>query len=216
MELSHDRVWAAIDALACRKGLSPSGLARRAGLDPTTFNPSKRVAGDGRPRWPSTESLAKVLEATGSPLTEFVSLMAKPEPMPAPAHVGARTVPFAGLTKMEGGLFFDSNGFPVGSKWDEIPFPDAAETAIYALEITGDIAEPIYQDGDIIVVSPGTSLRRGDKVVVRTCDGSLLVRRLNRKTARTIELDALGPEPQTQTLEVHEVQWLARIIWASQ
>jgi len=63
--LSHDKVWAAIDALASQNGLSPSGLARLAGLDPTTFNPSKRVAGDGRPRWPSTESLAKILAVTG-------------------------------------------------------------------------------------------------------------------------------------------------------
>ncbi|HOV05280.1 MAG TPA: helix-turn-helix transcriptional regulator, partial [Kaistiaceae bacterium] len=29
--LSHAQVWAAIDALAERYGLSPSGLARRAG-----------------------------------------------------------------------------------------------------------------------------------------------------------------------------------------
>ncbi|ODN69108.1 hypothetical protein A6302_03579 [Methylobrevis pamukkalensis] len=62
--LSHDQIWSAVDALAARFGLSPSALARKAGLDPTTFNKSKRFAGDGRPRWPSTESLAKVLEAT--------------------------------------------------------------------------------------------------------------------------------------------------------
>ena len=52
--LSHDKIWAAIDRLAERHQLTPSGLARRAGLDPTSFNKSKRIASDGRMRWPST------------------------------------------------------------------------------------------------------------------------------------------------------------------
>ena len=60
------QVWAALDRLVARAGLSPSGLARRAGLDPTTFNRSKRITSGGRERWPSTESLAKALAATGS------------------------------------------------------------------------------------------------------------------------------------------------------
>ncbi|EBV3600078.1 helix-turn-helix transcriptional regulator, partial [Salmonella enterica subsp. enterica serovar Virchow] len=40
--LSHERVWAAIDALAARNDLSASALAKRAGLDSTAFNKSKR------------------------------------------------------------------------------------------------------------------------------------------------------------------------------
>jgi 2-hydroxychromene-2-carboxylate isomerase len=73
--LSHERIWSALDALAERHGLTASGLARRAGLDPTAFNKSKRRGADGRDRWPSTESLAKVLDATGSSLDDFMSLV---------------------------------------------------------------------------------------------------------------------------------------------
>ena len=40
--LTHAQIWSAIDRLAARAGLTASGLARRAGLDPTTFNKSKR------------------------------------------------------------------------------------------------------------------------------------------------------------------------------
>ena len=69
--LTHDRIWSAIDALAERHGLTPSGLARRAGLDPTVFNPSKRIGSDGRPRWPSTESIALILDATGETVEQF-------------------------------------------------------------------------------------------------------------------------------------------------
>src|SRR5690242_3381970 len=73
--LTHEQIWSALDRLAARASLSPSGLARRAGLDPTTFNKSKRVTADGRERWPSTESLAKALTAAGASIDTFVELI---------------------------------------------------------------------------------------------------------------------------------------------
>ncbi len=73
--LTHAQIWSAIDRLAERAGLSASGLARRAGLDPTTFNKSKRMTAEGRARWPSTESIAKALAATGTPVDMFVALL---------------------------------------------------------------------------------------------------------------------------------------------
>ena len=71
--MRHNEVWRGIDLLAERNGLSASGLARLAGLDPTSFNPSKRQARDGRPRWPSTESIARALEAVGSGMDDFAA-----------------------------------------------------------------------------------------------------------------------------------------------
>src|SRR6185369_10885839 len=73
--LTHDQVWTALDRLAARSGLSASGLAKRAGLDPTTFNKSKRVTPDGRERWPSTESVAKALAAADASIETFVQLI---------------------------------------------------------------------------------------------------------------------------------------------
>jgi phage repressor protein C with HTH and peptisase S24 domain len=64
--LKHSDIWHAVDRLAARYSMSPSGLARRAGLDPTTFNKSKRITREGKQRWPNTESIAKILEATGA------------------------------------------------------------------------------------------------------------------------------------------------------
>ena len=52
--MRHEDIWRALDSLAAERGLSASGLARRSGLDPTTFNPSKRSTPEGRARWPST------------------------------------------------------------------------------------------------------------------------------------------------------------------
>ena len=75
--LTHKQIWSAIDALAAKNRLSPSGLAKLAGLDPTTFNKSKRGAPNGKLRWPSTESISKVLAATGASLEDFVALVGR-------------------------------------------------------------------------------------------------------------------------------------------
>lgn len=77
MPLTHEQLWDALDALAKHAGLSPSGLAKKAGLDATAFNKSKRVAANGRPRWPSMESIAKALAATGVSFREFAEMVEK-------------------------------------------------------------------------------------------------------------------------------------------
>jgi orotate phosphoribosyltransferase len=72
---THTQIWNGIDRLAASAGYSPSGLARQAGLDPTSFNKSKRISPDGKPRWPSTESLSKVLAVTGATMSDFIALI---------------------------------------------------------------------------------------------------------------------------------------------
>src|SRR5271155_4913347 len=110
--MKHDDIWRALDTLAAENGLSASGLAKRAGLDPTTFNPSKRRMPDGRARWPSTESLAKGLNATGAELEGFTALVTGARARPAAKLAvgragGARRVPLIGLAQAGGDGFFD-------------------------------------------------------------------------------------------------------------
>jgi phage repressor protein C with HTH and peptisase S24 domain len=214
---THDRIWDAIDRLAARNKLSSSGLARRAGLDPTTFNKSKRLAADGRPRWPSTESIAKIIEATGTSFTDFSAILTQSDLNPAkisPQSVG-KSVPLLGFAEAGAGGFFDDGGFPVGQGWDEIHLPGYDET-LYALEVSGQSMLPLYRDGDIVVVSPGAAVRRGDRVVVRTRDGEVMVKILQRKTAKTIELASVNPEFPDRQFAVSEIDWIARILWATQ
>ncbi|WP_029074440.1 S24 family peptidase [Kaistia adipata] len=214
--LSHARIWAAIDRLAARHDLSASGLARKAGLDPTTFNRSKRHAGDGRPRWPSTESIAKILEATGERLDAFLEVTVT-RVIP-PAQSGPfRHVPLLGFAQAGAGGFFDDGGFPVGQGWDEVAIPETRSTeGVYALQVSGESMMPLYRDGDIVIVSPSETCRRGDRVVVRTRDGEVMAKVLARKTARTVELLSLNPEHPNREIAMREVDWIARIIWASQ
>lgn len=208
--LSHPRLWTAIDDLARRHRLSASGLAKAAGLDPTAFNKSKRVTAEGRPRWPSTESLARVLEATGASLDEFVMLV---EGRGAPKQRG---VPLIGLAQAGGGGYFDDAGFPVGGGWDEVSFPDVPDENAYALEVSGDSMAPVYRDGDVIVVSPAAAVRRGDRVVVKTMAGEVMAKVLARRTAKSVELASLNPAYEPRVLKPDEILWMARIIWASQ
>jgi phage repressor protein C with HTH and peptisase S24 domain len=124
--------------------LSPSGLARRAGLDPTTFNKSKRVTPDGRERWPSTESVAKALAAADASIETFV-------------------------------------------------------------ELIGDGAR---QDA-----SPAIAIRRGDRVVVKTRSGEIVIGELRRRTAKALELTTLDAD---RTVAGDDVEWIARIVWTRQ
>ena len=75
---------------------------------------------------------------------------------------------------------------------------------------------PIYKEGTLVMVSPAASIRRGDRVVVKTTDSEVLVNELKRRTARTIELRSIDPGQRERTLPVREVSWIARIVWASQ
>jgi phage repressor protein C with HTH and peptisase S24 domain len=213
--LSHSAIWDAIDSLATRHGFTPSGLAKLAGLDPTAFNRSKRVSRDGRERWPSTESIAKLLEATGESFDSFLSAGGAYLQTASQNVIGA-TVPLLDLAQAGAGGFFDAAGFPMGEGWDEVRLPAPGEAGVYALEVTGDSMLPLYRDGDRIVVSRNEQVRRGDRVVVKTKDGEVMAKILARQTANIIELHSLNPAHAPRLVDMSDVEWLARIIWASQ
>jgi len=222
--LSHDQIWGAIDGLAERHDLTPSGLARRAGLDPTSFNKSKRLSADGRLRWPSTESIAKVLEATGASMEQFMSFM-RPAGAAAAASLPdgifasqGSSIPLLGFAQAGAGGFFDDGGFPAGQGWDVVEFPagPSQKAGVYALEVQGESMMPLYRDGDVLIVEPGAQVRRNDRVVVKTREGEVMAKVLLRQSPRSIELLSLNPEHPNRTIELSDVEWIARIIWASQ
>ncbi len=208
---THEDVWRAIDLLARKNGLSTSGLAKRAGLDATSFNKSKRITTNGRPRWPSSESLAKVLRCTNTTFSQFAELVT---PCGDPAM---RThIPLIGLARAGAGGYFDDAGFPAGSGWEDVQCPGVRDENAYALRITGDSMEPVYREGDIIVVSPNSAPRRGDRVVVRLSDGEVMAKILARRTAETVVLDSFNPDYPQRVEPVSKIVWMARILWASQ
>jgi phage repressor protein C with HTH and peptisase S24 domain len=212
--LSHQTVWAAIDALAERYSLSASGLAKRAGLDSTAFNKSKRLSADGRPRWPSTESIAKIILATGSSIDEFLALL---DGRGAGNGASAqRAVPMLGFAQAGAGGFFDDAGFPAGHGWDLVELPAQAHDGAYALQVQGDSMLPLYRDGDVLIVEPAATVKRGDRVVVKITTGEVMAKILSRRSSEKIELTSLNPAHPMRSVPTKELEWIARIVWASQ
>ncbi len=228
---THEDVWRAIDLLAKKHGLSTSALARKAGLDATSFNRSKRITPKGRPRWPSSESLAKVLSCTNTSLEEFTRLMrgdteapdaSSGSDTPWEAFITGRQrrmrtcIPLIGLARAGADGYFDDGGYPVGSGWDEITCPGIADENAYALRIVGDSMEPVYREGDVIVVSPNSTVRRGDRVVARLTDGEVMVKILARRTPEECEFRSFNPDYPPRVVPTRDVMWIARILWVSQ
>lgn len=213
--MKHEEIWRALDTLAAEAGMSASGLARRAGLDPTTFNPSKRKMPDGRSRWPSTESLSKALTAAGANLETFAHLVAGGRAISTKLGP-ARRIPLIGMAQAGADGFFGDAGYPVGGGWDEVSLPDIADPNAYALEISGESMEPVFRDGDIIIVSPDASIRRGDRVVLRTIRGEVMAKHLARRSARKVDLRSFNADHPNYSFDLSEITWMHRIIWASQ
>jgi phage repressor protein C with HTH and peptisase S24 domain len=212
--LTHAQLWTALDRLAARAGLSPSGLAKAAGLDPTSFNKSKRITPEGRERWPSTESVAKALAATHTGIDLFVQLIGEG------SRATTQALPLIGFAQSQNPAeqsgAFDDAGIPVGKGWDEIAFPSVDDENAYAIEVSGNSLEPTYREGTVLIISPNASVRRGDRVVLKTKDGRVTVNALRRRTSKLVELRSIDSEPAERTVSLHDVLWMQRIVWASQ
>ena len=211
MPLSHAQLWKAIDGLARHEGLSVSALARRAGLDATSFNPSKRFGpGDPpRPRWPSTESLTRILDATGLSLGEFATLARDGVERPS-------TVPMLGMAQAGQDGYFDDAGLPVGDGWAQTDLPRPRDSLL-SLRIVGDSMAPLYREDDRVIVDrEATEVRKGDRVVVRTTGGETLAKEVAALTANAVTLASVNPAYETRTLARSEIVWMGRILWVSQ
>lgn len=200
--LSHERIWEGIDALAERYGLSVSALARRAGLDPTAFNRSKRVAPDGRRRWPSTESIAKILQATGTDLEEFNRLVAGTEQKALPS------------ADRFGDAWRALPGF-----WEEAPArlppasdPSEAGRRAFAVTLRSPLLSGLYRAGDTLLVTRVEAVSPGDRLLLLMSEGDMLaveVESADRKSIVVRGKDRIR-------IDRSEIATLTRILWASQ
>lgn len=211
MPLTHVQIWRGLDRLAQAEGLTASGLARRAGLDSTAFNPSKRLGPppESRPRWPSTESLTRVLTVCGLSLGQFARLAEDAEEPPT-------AVPLLGLAQAGQDGFFDEAGLPTGEGWLETDLPQPRE-GLYSLEVSGESMAPLYRPGDkLIVDAEPQPVRRGDRVVVRTHSGETLVKEVERTDASGLSLLSINPDFPPRQVARADLAWVRRILWVSQ
>ena len=213
--LSHQDIWAALDKLADKFAMSPSAIARQAGLDPTTFNKSKRHGADGKERWPSSESLAKVLNALGVSFEDFAALTAKSQAGRLSVAMGAN-VPLLRISQARADGFFDHEGHPVGEGWDEIRMPGVSDDHIFALQISGEAMLPILRDGDRAIISPNANIRRGDRVIIKTRSGEVTAKSFDKMNAASAQFISLNTDIPSRAIPLKDIQWMARIVWISQ
>ena len=209
--LTHNDLWNAIDQLAAKHRLSTSGLARVAGLDPTTFNKSKRGLADGKRRWPSTESLAKVLDATGATLSDFVGLVGRD--ITAASWQNTPLLRFS-AAQMEDS--FDSRGRPSGEAWSWRRLPRTGDPKAFAIEIDVQDFAPIYRKGDQLLVSPLAEPSDRARLLIRLSSGDLLLHEVLRHNLQLLEVQTLQRSGPVIGLRRSAIAWTARVLWTSQ
>lgn len=208
--MEHWQIWRALDRLAEARGLSVSGLAQEAGLDPTSFNKSKRFMANGRPRWPGTESLCKAMKAVGCSSAELFNLMQASPQLPA-----NNEIPCLALADI-GWAVFDRDGFPQGEGWMDRPFPEVSDSHLFGLEVTDDRYEPVFRTGGLIVAAPRVSVRKGDRVVARLKGEGIGLYELTRITAHRLVFRELTRQENVVERIATDVMWQSRIVWSSQ
>lgn len=206
--MQHVDVWRGVDLLAEKHGLSASGLAKLAGLDATAFNKSKRHSKDGRPRWPSTESISRALDAVGEEFAEFADLI---------SGQSGLSLPLLDLSDAELVTGFSDRGEPTGSASGRTHFPGQnVDAQAIAFDIVDHSLAPTYRLGDRLIVSSAAEMQMGDRVIAVGADHKLIVGELGRSAERHIEIRPLADGSNAFILSKNELTWIARILWVSQ
>ena len=87
----------------------------------------------------------------------------------------------------------------------------------YALQVQGDSMLPLYRDGDVLIVEPAATIKRGDRVVVRDRygrgDGQGAVAPFGGQARSQPRSTRAHP---MRTVPAYDLELIARIVWASQ
>jgi phage repressor protein C with HTH and peptisase S24 domain len=211
--MSHNDIWLAVDRLAAHNDLSASGLAKKAGLDATTFNKSKRVLNDGRLRWPSTESIMQILHATNTNWSEFVQLMGD-------SALAAKThelhFPFIHLNDAHADGLFSAKHMPLMERSDEVSFPSVAKDNSFVVEVNSSAYLPLYREGDKLLVSLDAALRRGDRMFVLPKSGEAVIAEFLRQTSKSLDLKPFNSHKEPYSLAHEDINFTARVMYVSQ
>lgn len=207
--MKYETVWCAVDNLAKSLGLSPSGLAKKSGLDATTFNKSKRKRPDGKNRWPSLDSLNKVLEFCNLSFEEFYKYGES-----VPTNNNLNAIPYLKISAIAQAECCKDKTLDT-SNWEMFCFPDGSHN-LYALEIDTTKYAPLYKSGTLIVLTKNSEIRRNDRVAVFKTDGSVELFEFVHRRPQTIELASVNNPQQLISMNIDEINFLHRIVWASQ
>ncbi len=189
-----DFIQACCEAL---DGISPSRLARRAGLAPSTVN---RVLNRKKPvkHLLSTRTLMKLADAAGIPLPLRLGISAQ--------HRKARLIGYVGA---------GDQVLPTGDEnhFQPVDAPPGLTNGA-AVRVRGDSMWPAYRDGEYLFFSHtenqpiSESLRRDS--IIQIHDGPLYCKRLEKGTKRGVYRLASYGAPDIEDVKV---QWAVPIEW---
>lgn len=202
---THEDIWRAIDRLAEEKGYSASGLARQAGLDPTAFNRSKRVSPNGKPRWPSTESLAKILQVTGSSLQDLLDTIAAP-----PGQAQQAPIPHLPYALLRSGRLTAENAAPF------LTAGFHAGRDSFAVTVEDDRLKPLYRAGAILVADRAVKPGGEDRILFFSHKEGLKAGILHGLQKRSWSVLVPDQDFREVSFAENDIEWIARILWASQ
>jgi len=207
--MKYNQIWLAVDKLAKLNNLSTSGLAKKAGLDSTSFNKSKRIRKDGQQRWPSMESINKILTVCNCDFEDFYKLGTSEEPV-----IKRNITPFCNITELAEENRLNEKGIVNIKKWSEINFPEI-DSGYIAVEINNNNYAPLYKDGDVIIVNTKCEIRKSDRVIVKNKNNNTNILEFIRRTSDSVEFKSINSDKIT-TIKLFDIEWIKRIIWASQ
>ncbi len=204
--MKYENVWNAVDNLAKKHGLSPSGLAKLAGLDATTFNKSKRIRPDGKKRWPSLDSINRLLEIFNISFEQFYALSNSDE------EKENGSIPYIKLSCLPNQLVDKKIDM---RNWNKVLFPDFKD-ALYAVEIDSSSYAPLLRYGTILIMAENSDIRNGDRAVIFLNDGHILIKEFIRRTASKLVVCNINTPEIEENVAINDVALINRIVWISQ
>ncbi len=208
--MESDEIWNAIDKLAKINNMSPSAMAKKAGLNSTTFNKSKRIGPDGKKRWPSFESINKLIVAFNISLLDFYNI-ANPK-NPNQNTLWPNLLPVCNYSNLKNEKI-EQNTF-VTSDWPKTAFPGRDEN-LYMLELDISNFEPFYNNGSNLIISKHTDIRKNDMVIIISKNGTVTIGKFFRQTMEYIELLPINAKASAKQ-SLSKIKMINRIVWASQ
>ena len=204
MSFDHASIWTGIEQVAIRYQLSLAKLAQIAGLNPTAFNSSKRIAPNGRPRWPSTESVSRALEAVGCSFVDFaimVESLGQIQPQ----------LPTLGLSEIDLEESFLDNGKPIKNRWRSEPFVATNDPDSYALLIDSDLKAGVLKRGTRLIVSPAASVKPGNLVLIAFTGGLFRFGTVKKQTVHRMEVQSVNEDSRIEEYLLPDIVWYSRI-----
>lgn len=208
---THKDIWAAIDQHANDMGYSPSSLAKAAGLDPTAFNKSKRMSTSGKPRWPSTESIAKILEATNTDTAAFMALINAPARGTAPP-ASVKPLPFLSSHDAERDGLFTSARKPDTSKWATYHYKEHdIDPQSFAIKATDNMFTPVLRNGHIAIAHRIEMPQTGQRILAKHCANGLFLYDVYDRKDSTLTFLPVDPNKKARTDDIADYDWFAAV-----